>query len=165
MSNITVGAITDGAIAALVSQEEKNWTPETGLIAILRGRLEGKGPITADLLAAPLGIDKGLQAALMALETEGFAMRGRFSPESIMEEWCERRLLARIHSYTVKRLRAEIEPVSARDFLRNARIAHGTCGKMGSRAQKPWPRRFAATESGSRRACGRHLASALRRRI
>ena len=34
------------------------------------------------------------------------------------EEWCERRLLARIHGYTVKRLRAEIEPVAARDFLR-----------------------------------------------
>ena len=35
-----------------------------------------------------------------------------------IEEWCERRLLARIHRYTVKRLRAEIEPVAARDFLR-----------------------------------------------
>src|SRR5262249_46261913 len=34
------------------------------------------------------------------------------------DEWCERRLLARIHHYTVKRLRAEIEPVAARDFLR-----------------------------------------------
>ncbi len=49
---------------------------------------------------------------------EGFAMRGRFSGESATEEWCERRLLARIHRYTVKRLRAEIEPVAARDFLR-----------------------------------------------
>ena len=34
------------------------------------------------------------------------------------DEWCERRLLARIHRYTVNRLRAEIEPVAARDFLR-----------------------------------------------
>ena len=34
------------------------------------------------------------------------------------DEWCERRLLARIHRYTLKRLRAEIEPVAARDFLR-----------------------------------------------
>jgi ATP-dependent Lhr-like helicase len=45
-------------------------------------------------------------------------MRGRFTPGAAAEEWCERRLLARIHGYTVKRLRAEIEPVAARDFLR-----------------------------------------------
>ena len=45
-------------------------------------------------------------------------MRGRFTPEAAGEEWCERRLLARIHRYTIKRLRAEIEPVAARDFLR-----------------------------------------------
>ena len=57
-------------------------------------------------------------AALAALEVEGFALRGRFTPAAAAEEWCERRLLARIHRYTVKRLRAEIEPVAARDFLR-----------------------------------------------
>ena len=45
-------------------------------------------------------------------------MRGRFTPEATGEEWCERRLLSRIHHYTLKRLRAEIEPVAARDFLR-----------------------------------------------
>ena len=45
-------------------------------------------------------------------------MRGRFTPAAAEDEWCERRLLARIHGYTVKRLRAEIEPVAARDFLR-----------------------------------------------
>ena len=53
-----------------------------------------------------------------ALQTEGFALRGYFTPEAAEEEWCERGLLARIHRYTVKRLRAEIEPVQARDFLR-----------------------------------------------
>jgi ATP-dependent helicase Lhr and Lhr-like helicase len=101
------------------SPSEQNLGPETALIAILRGRLEGKGPVTADALAAPLGIAKDrVEAALTALETEGFIMRGRFSPETAAEEWCERRLLARIHNYTVKRLRAEIEPVSASDFLR-----------------------------------------------
>ena len=45
-------------------------------------------------------------------------MRGRFTPGTDTEEWCERRLLARIHRYTVNRLRAEIQPVAARDFLR-----------------------------------------------
>ena len=50
--------------------------------------------------------------------SKGFALRGRFTPGSNAEEWCDRRLLARIHHYTVRRLRAEIEPVAARDFLR-----------------------------------------------
>jgi ATP-dependent Lhr-like helicase len=57
-------------------------------------------------------------AALGALESEGFALRGRFNPDAARDEWCERRLLARIQNYTVKRLRAEIEPVAARDYLR-----------------------------------------------
>ena len=92
---------------------------DDSLVDIVRGRLEGSGPVTAAQLAAPLGLTAAqINAALAALESEGFVMRGRFSGESAAEEWCERRLLARIHRYTVKRLRAEIEPVSARDFLR-----------------------------------------------
>ena len=59
-----------------------------------------------------------ISAALTALEVEGFALAGTFTPGGSEREWCERRLLARIHRYTVKRLRAEIEPVPARDYLR-----------------------------------------------
>jgi ATP-dependent Lhr-like helicase len=89
------------------------------LADILRGRLEGLGPVTQAALAAPLGLEADdICAALAALEVEGFALRGRFTPGSNAEEWCDRRLLARIHHYTVRRLRAEIEPVAARDFLR-----------------------------------------------
>src|SRR5207302_443351 len=77
------------------------------------------GPITQGSLSSALGIEPNdIASALVALETEGFAMRGRFTPGAAADEWCERRLLARIHHYTVKRLRAEIEPVAARDFLR-----------------------------------------------
>ncbi|HMI96086.1 MAG TPA: DEAD/DEAH box helicase [Micropepsaceae bacterium] len=97
----------------------RNWSPEEALIEILRGRLEGQGPVTEAALATPLGRTPGdIAGALAALQTEGFAMRGRFTPLAAAEEWCERRLLARIHSYTVKRLRAEIEPVAVRDFMR-----------------------------------------------
>src|SRR5205823_4428662 len=90
---------------------------------IPRGRLEGLGPVTEAALAAPLGLaPSDIAAALAALQTEGFALRGRFTPGIDPgvdnDEWCERRLLARIHRYTLKRLRAEIEPVAARDFLR-----------------------------------------------
>jgi ATP-dependent Lhr-like helicase len=88
-------------------------------VDIIRGRLEGLGPVSLDALAQPLSAATAdVQAALTALEAEGFAMRGRFTASASAEEWCERRLLARIHRYTVKRLRAEIEPVPARDFLR-----------------------------------------------
>jgi ATP-dependent Lhr-like helicase len=108
------------------------WKPEVGLALdqrapsreealaeILRGRLEGLGPVVVEALAEPLGLEcDAVLAALLALEVEGVAVRGRFTFESDHEEWCDRRLLARIHHYTVRRLRAEIEPVAARDFLR-----------------------------------------------
>jgi ATP-dependent helicase Lhr and Lhr-like helicase len=92
---------------------------DESLIEIVRGRLEGLGPVTAAQIADSLsGSEAQINSALIALEAEGFAMRGHFTAASAQEEWCERRLLARIHRYTVKRLRAEIEPVAARDFLR-----------------------------------------------
>ena len=93
---------------------------DAALIEIVRGRLEGAGPVTAAALAELLALPvTRLDAALAALQSEGFAMRGAFTAGAASgSEWCERRLLARIHRYTVKRLRAEIEPIEARDFLR-----------------------------------------------
>ena len=57
-------------------------------------------------------------ARLLALEQEGYAMRGRFHPAASGEQWCERLLLARIHRNTLGKLRREIEPVDVRDFVR-----------------------------------------------
>jgi len=98
---------------------------DDSLVEIVRGRLEGLGPVTASVIADSLALPASrIKIALAALEAEGFAMRGRFRPGSMQglgsteEDWCERRLLARVHRYTVKRLRAEIEPVQAHDFLR-----------------------------------------------
>ena len=94
-------------------------TPEQGLVELVRGRLEGQGPLTPTELATTLGLDaERILTALAALESEGFALSGCFRPGVSTQEWCERRLLARIHRYTVKRLRAEIEPVAARDYTR-----------------------------------------------
>jgi ATP-dependent Lhr-like helicase len=70
---------------------------------ILRGRLEALGPIVSD---DPL---------LFELESEGFVLRGRFEGRA---GWCSRRLLARIHRYTLEGLRKEIEPVTGGEFLR-----------------------------------------------
>jgi ATP-dependent Lhr-like helicase len=88
------------------------------VLEVVRGRLEGVGPVSVAELAAPLDVAEAvLTPALLALESEGSVLRGHFEAQA-GEQWCERRLLARVHRYTVKRLRAEIEPVPARDFLR-----------------------------------------------
>jgi ATP-dependent Lhr-like helicase len=95
------------------------WTREDATVAIVRGRLEASGPVRAAQLADALGFAVAdVDAALLRLEAEGFAMRGRFTSSAAQIEWCERRLLARIHRYTVRRLRAEIEPVSPADCMR-----------------------------------------------
>jgi ATP-dependent Lhr-like helicase len=101
----------------------RGWSHDDAVVELVRGRLEGMGPVLQDALAAPLGLSATeIVAALTALETQGFAMRGRFTADAAAQdgakEWCERRLLARINRYTLKRLRAEIQPVAARDLLR-----------------------------------------------
>ena len=106
-------------IAVPASYAAEAWTAETAAVEILRGRLEGQGPLTLAMLSESSGLVQDIvRMALSALEGEGFALCGRFTPGASEDEWCERRLLARIHHYTIKRLRAEIEPVPARDFLR-----------------------------------------------
>ncbi|MEJ2319231.1 MAG: DEAD/DEAH box helicase [Gemmatimonadales bacterium] len=86
---------------------------------LLRGRLEIAGPVTAARLAGQLGLSRAdAEAALLALESEGAVLRGAFTPGTEAREWCDRRLLARIHRYTIGRLRSEIEPVAASDLMR-----------------------------------------------
>ncbi|MEO8216598.1 MAG: DEAD/DEAH box helicase [Acidobacteriota bacterium] len=108
--------------AAPRSRLERHWTREEAIAELLRGRLSIAGPTTAAGLASSLGTGEGeADAALLTLESEGIVLRGAFSPHSTAPrpmEWCDRRLLARIHRYTLNRLRAEIEPVSAADFMR-----------------------------------------------
>ncbi len=162
-----VGA-SEPPVVAPAEYAAATWTREEALVEIVRGRLTGLGPVRAADIAATLHLPQvDIDAALIALETEGYAMRGRFTPgapagssmlaetsaqgcadasaaspadaknvawlgrdrfaagrgrmpdpDASGMEWCERHLLARIHRYTVKRLRREIEPVSARDFMR-----------------------------------------------
>jgi ATP-dependent Lhr-like helicase len=94
-------------------------TREDALCDWLRARLSGLGPVTVDGLAASLAlaVDE-VRAALLALQAEGSVLQGHFTPGTAHEEWCERHLLARIHRYTLARLRREIEPVEPRDFMR-----------------------------------------------
>lgn len=92
---------------------------EAALVELIRARLSGFGPLPVALIARPLALPaSAVAAALVRLESQGYVMRGRFSAGAEEEEWCERHLLARIHRYTVKRLRREIEPVERVDFMR-----------------------------------------------
>ncbi|MDR7562250.1 MAG: DEAD/DEAH box helicase [Armatimonadota bacterium] len=94
-------------------------TREEAVLAVVRGWMSHVGPTTVPALAGRLGLPEGeVHAALVALEGAGVVLRGHYSPGVAEEEWCERRLLARIHRLTVGRLRREIEPVSAADFVR-----------------------------------------------
>ncbi len=73
------------------------------------------------------GPESAIAIALARLEAQGSVMRGhRFSPGAREEAWCERHLLARIHRFTIKRLRGEVEPVSRQDFMRFL-FDGGTC--------------------------------------
>jgi len=110
-------------------------------VELVRGRLSCIGPVTASQIAGDLGMTpQHVQLALEALEGEGFALRGRFTgnaseiemektmapqapQKTASQEWCERRLLARIHRLTLENLRRQIQPVEPQDFMRFL-IAH-----------------------------------------
>ena len=94
-------------------------TTEQALRELLRSRLGGLGPVTVAELVEQLRLPRGdIEGALVALQSEGTVFQGRVTPGLDVVEWCERHLLARIHRYTLKRLRREIEPVEPRDFVR-----------------------------------------------
>ena len=86
---------------------------------LLRGWSEAIGPIQPQVLGARLGLSaEDLDRGLRLLEAGGFVLRGRFSPGVSEDEYCYRRLLSRIHRYTLDRMRREIDPASAQDFMR-----------------------------------------------
>ena len=120
------------------SMRAKHLERHDAIRELVRGRMEVCGPITFRELAEILLLERSeIESAMLALEGEGFVLRGRFRPATNVEstpssrsdndqhaaastgyEWCDRRLLARIHRLTIDRLRAEIQPVSIQDFCR-----------------------------------------------
>ena len=114
--------LPEGAAIPVADREEAR-------VRLARGHMEVVGPITPDQLGRRCGLSPDdIEYGLRQLEALGEIMRGEFSPSSTptstpnsdaaVEEYCDRRLLARIHRYTISRLRAEIEPVSAQHYLR-----------------------------------------------
>ena len=98
---------------------------EAAAAELLGGWLESAGPVTASAMAGRLALPPALvEAGLTRLEGEGQVLRGRFTGAATgggsgtEVEWCNRRVLARIHRLTIGSLRREIEPVSTADFIR-----------------------------------------------
>jgi ATP-dependent Lhr-like helicase len=105
-------------IEAPAVRAARRWTREQAIAELLRGRLSIAGPTTAAALAGELEIEEAAaQGALLDLESQGVVLRGRFTGGPDLE-FCDRVLLARIHRYTLNRLRAEIEPITVADFMR-----------------------------------------------
>jgi ATP-dependent Lhr-like helicase len=112
-------ASLDPLVTPPASRASRTWTCEEALVEILRGRMAIVGPTTAAALAGSAGLSQtDVDAALLALESEGAILRGTFTAGAPGVEWCDRRLLARIHRYTLNRLRAEIAPVTPAEFMR-----------------------------------------------
>lgn len=115
----------DAVIEPVIDDYDRTPTSdqEAAATETLRGWLESSGPQTQSSLMHRFALPpEVMESALLRLEAEGQILRGRFtgsaaSPSSEIE-WCNRRVLARIHRMTLGRLRREIEPVNARDFMR-----------------------------------------------
>ena len=91
----------------------RGWSREEAIVELVRGRVSIAGPTTAGELAGALVVGRGGRRRWRCSisKQQGIVLRGRFSGGNGLE-FCDRALLARIHRYTLNRLRAEIEPVS-----------------------------------------------------
>jgi len=105
-------------IAAVPAPQPQPERGEDALAEILRGWLESSGPVSVAVLAEQFAVDHAtVEGALIRLETEGQVLRGRFDGTGA-DQWCNRRVLARIHRLTLGQLRREIEPVSTAEYVR-----------------------------------------------
>ncbi len=95
-------------------------TRDEAILSLVTGWMTHSGPVTAASLGSWFGMPTSeIEKALLRMEATGAILRGKFTDPKIQEtEWCERRLLARIHRLTVASLRKQIEPVTAAQFMR-----------------------------------------------
>ncbi len=134
-------------VQELADVETSAVSRDEALLTLVTGWMSHVGPISATQLGETLGIAASeISNALLRMEASGTVLRGNFSgaasragaPAPQETEWCERRLLARIHRLTVATLRKQIEPVTAAQFmqwlLRWQHVAAGTqvAGERGT---------------------------------
>lgn len=112
--------------ASLPPELHREVSPEEARQLLVRGRLEISGPTTARRIAELFGMDlRAVEIALEQLELSGFVLRGRFTTGTDEVEWCERRLLARIHRLTLEGLRRQVSPVDSSAYIRFLISHHG----------------------------------------
>jgi ATP-dependent helicase Lhr and Lhr-like helicase len=107
-------------VQALPEVETAQVSRDDVLLALVTGWMSHLGPTTASHLGENLGLPASeIEQALLRMEASGTVLRGKFTdPQATEIEWCERRLLARIHRLTVGMLRKQIEPVTPAQFMR-----------------------------------------------
>ncbi len=114
---LAVSAVTPAI--SLPERLDRAVESDEAIKTLVRGRVEISGPTTAGRIAGQLGLDAAaVDRTLLQLEAEGCVLRGRFTHETDGTEWCERRLLARIHRRTLDGLRRQIQPVDTDAFFR-----------------------------------------------
>ncbi|MGA8153523.1 MAG: DEAD/DEAH box helicase [Terriglobales bacterium] len=100
---------------------------DDALLSMVTGWMSHLGPVTAEQLGSLLGLPSPeMEKTFLRMEASGAILRGNFTgatsragaPAPHQQEWCERRLLARIHRLTVATLRKQVEPVTAAQFMR-----------------------------------------------
>ena len=108
-----------GSVVSASLRDEGEPSRHEAVIELVRGRVECSGPVTPAALVGAFQMDVSqVEIALAQLETEGLVLRGRFTPGLLDEEFCNRRILARIHRATIGQLRKQIEPVPQSTLLR-----------------------------------------------
>lgn len=123
---VFVTAAMTPVIKAAGSATERDWDRDSALLELVRARLEGLGPVTEPVITGWFESKTNkIRTALLWLENEGYAMQGSFTQLSGTTEWCERGLLARMHRYTIRDLRAEIQAVTIADYMRFLFHWHG----------------------------------------
>jgi len=114
----TPGWVATEKLQESESEFAQNPLPPALVRAIVQGWMESIGPTRIDELSAMLGFPAGdVETAMLQLESEGQVLRGSFRAPAA-SEWCDRRLLARVHRLTIGRLRKEIQPVPASEFMK-----------------------------------------------
>jgi len=115
-NQIFPSAIFDTPLPKLLAAETSQADAQ---LAMVTGWMAHCGPVSAIRLAGVVGIPiPDVDKALLRLETSGVVLRGKFTdPASDETEWCERRLLARIHRLTLGQLRKQVESVTPAQFM------------------------------------------------
>ena len=98
-------------------------TDSEAVLKCVQGWLQIVGPTSAGELARVLHVSAvSVFAAFLTMEMQGLLLRGVFEHAATSEdyevEWCERRILQRIHRLTVGTRRKQVEPVTPAVFMR-----------------------------------------------